>query len=281
MKGFLVVKYIFKHNVNLRIFVGQIHCKTIYKSNINSNKTNLMSEKREMLYEGKAKQIFLTDNPEEVIVKFKDDATAFNAQKRGSFDRKGELNNAITTLIFEYLKEKGVETHFIKHLNDREQLVRKVEIIPLEMVVRNYAAGSMAQRLGVEEGTKSPVTIFDICYKKDELGDPLINDYHAIFLGAATREELDEMYALTGKINNLLTELFDKMNIILVDFKIELGKTSDGKIILADEISPDTCRLWDKDTMKKLDKDRFRRDLGEITEAYVEIYKRLKSALNK
>lgn len=281
MKGFLVVKYIFKHIVNLRIFVGQIHCKTIYKSNINSNKTNLMSEKREMLYEGKAKQIFLTDNPEEVIVKFKDDATAFNAQKRGSFDRKGELNNAITTLIFEYLKEKGVETHFIKHLNDREQLVRKVEIIPLEMVVRNYAAGSMAQRLGVEEGTKSPVTIFDICYKKDELGDPLINDYHAIFLGAATREELDEMYALTGKINNLLTELFDKMNIILVDFKIELGKTSDGKIILADEISPDTCRLWDKDTMKKLDKDRFRRDLGEITEAYVEIYERLKSALNK
>ena len=240
-----------------------------------------MSEKREMLYEGKAKQIFLTDNPEEVVVKFKDDATAFNAQKRGSFDRKGEMNNAITTLIFEYLKEKGVETHFIKQLNDREQLVRKVEIIPLEMVVRNYAAGSMAQRLGVEEGINSPVPIFDICDKKDELGDPLINDYHAIFLGAATKEELDEMYALTGKINQLLIELFDKMNIILVYFKIEFGKTSDGKIILADEISPDTCRLWDKDTMKKLDKDRFRRDLGEVTEAYVEIYERLKTALNK
>jgi len=237
--------------------------------------------KGEMLYEGKAKQVFATENPEEVIVKFKDDATAFNAQKRGSFDLKGEMNNAITTLIFEYLQEKGIPTHFIKQLNEREQLVRKVSIIPLEMVVRNYAAGSMAQRLGVEEGVKSPVTIFDICYKKDELGDPLINDYHAIFLGAATKEELDEMYALTNKINELLKELFDKMNIILVDFKIELGKTSDGKIILADEISPDTCRLWDKDTMKKLDKDRFRRDLGEVTEAYVEIYERLKKALGK
>jgi len=198
--------------------------------------------KGEMLYEGKAKQVFATENPEEVIVKFKDDATAFNAQKRGSFDLKGEMNNAITTLIFEYLQEKGIPTHFIKQLNEREQLVRKVSIIPLEMVVRNYAAGSMAERLG---------------------------------------EELDEMYALTNKINELLKELFDKMNIILVDFKIELGKTSDGKIILADEISPDTCRLWDKDTMKKLDKDRFRRDLGEVTEAYVEIYERLKKALGK
>ncbi|MDY6026556.1 phosphoribosylaminoimidazolesuccinocarboxamide synthase [Bergeyella zoohelcum] len=240
-----------------------------------------MATKGEMLYEGKAKQIFATENPEEVIVKFKDDATAFNAQKKGQFDLKGEMNNAITTLLFEYLQEKGIPTHFIKHLNEREQLVRKVSIIPLEMVVRNYAAGSMAQRLGVEEGTKSPITIFDICYKDDALGDPLINDYHAIFLGAATKEELDEMYALTAKINNLLIELFDKMNIILVDFKIELGKTSDGKIILADEISPDTCRLWDKDTMKKLDKDRFRRDLGEVTEAYLEIYERLKKVLNK
>ena len=240
-----------------------------------------MATKGEMLYEGKAKQILATENPEEVIVKFKDDATAFNAQKKGQFDLKGEMNNAITTLLFEYLQEKGIPTHFIKHLNEREQLVRKVSIIPLEMVVRNYAAGSMAQRLGVEEGTKSPITIFDICYKDDALGDPLINDYHAIFLGAATKEELDEMYALTAKINHLLIELFDKMNIILVDFKIELGKTSDGKIILADEISPDTCRLWDKDTMKKLDKDRFRRDLGEVTEAYVEIYERLKKVLNK
>ena len=238
-----------------------------------------MSQKLEMLYEGKAKQIYATENPEEVIVYFKDDATAFNAQKRGQVQLKGEMNNAITTLIFEYLKSKGIETHFVKQLNEREQLVKKVSIIPIEVVIRNYAAGSMAQRLGVEEGVKSPVTIFDICYKKDELGDPLINDHHAVFLGAATYEELNEMYALAGKINKALQELFDKINIILVDFKIELGKTSDGKIILADEISPDTCRLWDKDTLKKLDKDRFRRDLGDVTEAYVEIYQRLKSVL--
>ena len=240
-----------------------------------------MNLKGEMLYEGKAKQVFKTDNPDEVIVRFKDDATAFNAQKKGQVDLKGEMNNAITTLIFEYLNDKGIPTHFIKKIDEREQLVKKVDIIPLEMVVRNYSAGSMAQRLGVEEGIKSPITIFDICYKKDELGDPLINDYHAIFLGAATREDLDEMYALTDKINKILIDLFDQMNIILVDFKIELGKTSDGKIVLADEISPDTCRLWDKDTMKKLDKDRFRRDLGEVTEAYVEIYERLKKLLNK
>jgi phosphoribosylaminoimidazolesuccinocarboxamide synthase len=238
-----------------------------------------MSQKLEMLYEGKAKQIYATENPEEVIVYFKDDATAFNAQKRGQVQLKGEMNNAITTLIFEYLKSKGIETHFVKQLNEREQLVKKVSIIPIEVVVRNYTAGSMAQRLGVEEGVKSPVTIFDICYKKDELGDPLINDHHAVFLGAATYEELNKMYALAGKINKALQELFDKINIILVDFKIELGKTSDGKIILADEISPDTCRLWDKDTLKKLDKDRFRRDLGDVTEAYVEIYQRLKSVL--
>lgn len=237
--------------------------------------------KGKMLYEGKAKQVFETENPSEVIVRFKDDATAFNAQKKGSVDLKGEMNNAITTLIFEYLNSKGIPTHFIKKLDEREQLVKKVKIIPLEMVVRNYSAGSMAQRLGVEEGIKSPVTIFDICYKKDELGDPLINDHHAVFLGAATYEELDDMYELTSDINEILIDLFDKMNIILVDFKIELGKTADGKIVLADEISPDTCRLWDKDTMKKLDKDRFRRDLGEVAEAYVEIHERLKKFLNK
>lgn len=240
-----------------------------------------MDLKKEMLYEGKAKQVFATDKVDEVVVRFKDDATAFNAQKRGQVDKKGQMNNAITTLIFEYLNDKGIPTHFIKQIDEREQLVKKVDIIPLEMVVRNYVAGSMAQRLGVEEGVKSPVTIFDICYKDDALGDPLINDYHAIFLGAATREELDKMYTLTGKINEILIDLFDKMNIILVDFKIELGKTMDGRIILADEISPDTCRLWDKDTMKKLDKDRFRRDLGEVTEAYEEIYHRLKKVLNK
>lgn len=241
----------------------------------------MMIEKKELLYEGKAKKIFSTPNPEEVIVYFKDDATAFNAQKKGSFDRKGEMNNAISTLIFEYLQKNGIETHFIKKLSIREQLVKKVSIIPLEFVVRNYVAGSMANRLGIEEGTKSQQTIIDICYKKDELGDPLINDYHAVFLGLATHEELKSMYLLTNKINEILKALFDKIDIILVDFKIELGKTTDGRIILADEISPDTCRLWDKNTLEKLDKDRFRRDLGRITEAYVEIYNRLEKAVNQ
>ncbi|MFA5619868.1 MAG: phosphoribosylaminoimidazolesuccinocarboxamide synthase [Weeksellaceae bacterium] len=240
-----------------------------------------MIEKKELLYEGKAKKIFSTPNPEEVIVYFKDDATAFNAQKKGSFDRKGEMNNAISTLIFEYLQKNGIETHFIKKLSIREQLVKKVSIIPLEFVVRNYVAGSMANRLGIEEGTKSQQTIIDICYKKDELGDPLINDYHAVFLGLATHEELKRMYLLTNKINEILKALFDRIDIILVDFKIELGKTTDGRIILADEISPDTCRLWDKNTLEKLDKDRFRRDLGRITEAYVEIYNRLEKAVNQ
>jgi len=234
-----------------------------------------------MLYEGKAKQVFETNQPNEVIVRFKDDATAFNAQKKGSVELKGEMNNAITTLIFEYLNDKGIPTHFLKKIDEREQLVKKVKIIPLEMVVRNYSAGSMAQRLGVEEGIKSPNTIFDLCYKRDDLGDPLINDHHAVFLGAATYEDLDEMYELTSDINDILVDLFDQINIILVDFKIEMGKDSNGKIILADEISPDTCRLWDKDTLKKLDKDRFRRDLGEVTEAYVEIYDRLKKVLKK
>ncbi|MCK0205792.1 phosphoribosylaminoimidazolesuccinocarboxamide synthase [Ornithobacterium rhinotracheale] len=236
-------------------------------------------EKKEFLYEGKAKQIYATENPDQVIVHYKDDATAFNAQKKGTVESKGEMNNKITTLIYKYLAQKGIPTHYIETLNDREQLVTKVKILPIEVVVRNYVAGSMAQRLGLEEGGKCPITVFDLCYKKDELGDPLINDYHAILLGAATREDLDELYALTDKINELLKELFLKANLILADFKIEFGKTSEGKIVLADEISPDTCRLWDKDTLKKLDKDRFRRDLGEVTEAYLEVYDRLKKAL--
>lgn len=236
--------------------------------------------KKDFIYEGKAKQVYATEDPNLVIVYYKDDATAFNAQKRGTVADKGEMNNKISTLIFNYLIKKGIATHYIETLNDREQLVKKVDIIPLEMVVRNYVAGSMAQRLGLEEGAKSPVTIFDICYKKDELGDPLINDHHAVLLGAATYEELKFMYELTDKINEVLKELFMKANLILIDFKIEFGKDSEGNIILADEISPDTCRLWDKDTLKKLDKDRFRRDLGEVSEAYHEVYNRLQTALN-
>lgn len=237
--------------------------------------------KKDFIYEGKAKQVYTTEDPNLVIVYYKDDATAFNAQKRGTVADKGEMNNKISTLIFNYLIEKGIQTHYIETLNDREQLVKKVDIIPIEMVVRNYVAGSMAQRLGLEEGAKSPVTIFDICYKKDELGDPLINDHHAVLLGAATYDELKLMYAMTDKINAALIDLFMKANLILIDFKIEFGKDSEGNIILADEISPDTCRLWDKDTLKKLDKDRFRRDLGEVSEAYHEVYDRLVAALEK
>lgn len=243
--------------------------------------SNFEPRKKDFIYEGKAKQVYSTEDPDLVIVYYKDDATAFNAQKRGTVADKGEMNNKISTLIFEYLIQKGIQTHYIETLNEREQLVKKVDIIPLEMVVRNYVAGSMAQRLGLEEGAKSPVTIFDICYKKDELGDPLINDHHAVLLGAATYEELKFMYELTDKINEALKELFMKANLILVDFKIEFGKDSEGNIILADEISPDTCRLWDKDTLKKLDKDRFRRDLGEVSEAYHEVYNRLLTALGK
>ncbi len=232
-------------------------------------------QKGKLLYEGKAKQIYATDNPNQVIIYYKDDATAFNAEKRGTVQDKGVLNNQITTLIFNYLESQGIKTHFVEKLNDREQLCEKVSILPLEVIVRNVIAGSMAKRLNIEEGTKPANTIFEICYKKDELGDPLINDHHAVALGAATYEELNYIYEVTAKINDLLKDHFLKESIILVDFKIEFGKNSKGEIVLADEISPDTCRFWDKDTMKKLDKDRFRRDLGDVREAYVEILERL------
>ena len=245
----------------------------------------------EMLYEGKAKQVFRTDDPDKIIIHYKDAATAFNNIKKATIENKGVLNNAISTLIFKELHKAGVKTHYIETINDRDQVCRRVTIIPLEVIVRNVIAGSMAQRLGIEEGTQPSNVIFDICYKKDELGDPLINDHHAVALGAvtyeeleliyavalgaATYEELNEMYAMTAKINEVLKELFLKMNIKLVDFKIEFGKTSDGEIVLADEVSPDTCRLWDATTNEKLDKDRFRRDLGKVREAYEEILARL------
>ena len=233
-------------------------------------------EKLEMLYEGKAKQVYATSNPDYVIIHFKDDATAFNAQKKGSIQDKGTLNNEITTLIFEYLESQGIKTHFVEKLNDREQLCKKVSIIPLEVITRNILAGSTAKILGIEEGTTIPNIIYEICYKKDELGDPLINEHHAVALGAATYEEVKYIFSVTEKINSILKEHFLKEDILLVDFKIEFGKDLDGNIILADEISPDTCRFWDKNTLKKLDKDRFRRDLGDVREAYIEILQRLK-----
>lgn len=234
-------------------------------------------EQKEMLYEGKAKQVYATDNDDLIIIHYKDDATAFNNLKHDIVRSKGVYNNEITTIIFNKLKEAGIPTHYVETLNDRDQVCRKVKIFPLEVIVRNIIAGSMAKRLGIEEGTPAPNTIFEICYKDDALGDPLINDHHAVAVGAATYDELKTIYDLTGRINELLKDLFDKINVKLVDFKIEFGKTSDGQIVLADEISPDTCRLWDKDTNKKLDKDRFRRDLGDVIGAYKEIESRLQT----
>ena len=231
----------------------------------------------EMLYEGKAKQVFATDEPDKVIIHYKDAATAFNGEKKADIDNKGRLNNEISTIIFNRLKEAGIPTHHIETINDRDQLCYKVDIVPLEVIVRNVIAGSMAKRLGIEEGTPAPPPIFEICYKADELGDPLINDHHAVALGAATYEELADLYDMTARINKVLQEMFKEIGIRLIDFKIEFGKTADGKIVLADEISPDTCRLWDTETNKKLLKYRFRRDLGNVIEAYEEIDGRLKN----
>lgn len=231
-------------------------------------------EKRDMMYEGKAKKIYATDDKDLVVVYYKDDATAFNGVKKGQIEDKGVLNNNITSAIFELLNKNGIKTHFVKQLNEREQLCKKVEIVPLEVIVRNVAAGSMAKRLGLEEGFQLKTTVFEICYKNDDYDDPLINDYHAVGIGLATFDELKQMYAMTDKINEILKEFFLKLNIKLIDFKIEFGRYN-GEIILADEISPDTCRFWDATTNEKLDKDRFRRDLGDVREAYVEILNRI------
>lgn len=233
-------------------------------------------EQREMLYDGKAKQLFATDDPDRVIIHYTDAATAFNNVKKATIERKGVLNNAISTILFRELRKAGIPTHYIETLNDRDQLCRRVRIIPLEVIVRNTIAGSMARRLGIEEGMQPSNVIYDICYKKDELGDPLINDHHAVALGLATYEELAEIYRLTARINEVLKGFFDRINVRLVDFKIEFGKTPEGEIVLADEVSPDSCRLWDATTGERLDKDRFRRDMGRVREAYEEILMRLK-----
>lgn len=231
---------------------------------------------KEMLYEGKAKKIFKSENENQVYIYYKDDATAFNGVKKAQISNKGVLNNKITEILFQKLTDKGINTHFIKRIDERTQLCEKVDIIPLEFIVRNYIAGSMAKRLQIKEGTKAPNTIFEICLKDDELGDPLINDHHAVALEIASYEELHFMYKTANKINEILGETFIEEGILLVDFKIEFGKNAKGEILLADEISPDTCRLWDSKTLEKLDKDRFRRDLGSIEEAYIEILKRIK-----
>ena len=232
-------------------------------------------EKKEQLYEGKAKKVFATDDANLVIVDYKDDATAFNGEKKGTITGKGAINNQMTNYLMQQLEKAGVPTHFVEELNERETAVKKVSIVPLEVIIRNISAGSFAKRFGVEEGIVFDEPTIEFSYKNDELGDPLMNAYHAIALKAATREEIETIKAMAFKVNEVMKQYFDTLNVILVDFKLEFGKTADGKIVLADEISPDTCRLWDKTTKEKLDKDRFRRDMGGVEEAYQEIMKRV------
>ena len=237
-------------------------------------------EKQEMMYEGKAKQVYATDDPDRVIIHYKDDATAFNGLKKDSIRNKGVLNNKITTILFNELNRRGIATHWIETLNDRDQLCKKVRIVPLEVIVRNVVAGSMAKKFGIDEGTELKTPVYEICYKNDELGDQMINDTHAVGLGLATREELDQIYEITAQVNEALKEILDQIGIRLIDFKLEFGKDSTGRVLLADEISPDTCRFWEKGTDKKLDKDRFRRDMGDVIGAYEEIYGRLSQWVN-
>ena len=227
------------------------------------------------LYEGKAKKVFCTDDPEVYLVRYKDDATAGNGAKKGTIRGKGTINNLVTNHLMKMLETKGIPTHFIEQLSDRETLVKKVEIIPLEVIVRNVAAGSLAKRLGMEEGTKLSHTVLEYCYKDDALGDPMVNEYHIAALGAATPDELQQIADYSFKINEILTEYLKEVNIELIDFKLEFGRDSNGKVILADEISPDTCRFWDTRTHAHLDKDLFRRDLGGEEEAYQEVKKRI------
>jgi phosphoribosylaminoimidazole-succinocarboxamide synthase len=237
-------------------------------------------EKLELLYEGKAKKVFKTSESGKYWIEYKDDATAFNGEKKGQIAGKGTLNNEISAIFLSLLKEKGMDNHFIKKVSSTEQIVQEVEIIPIEVVVRNISAGSLAKRLGWEEGKELPQTIVEFYYKNDELGDPLINHDHIAILRLATEEELANIRKQALKINEILNEYLLNKDIILVDFKLEFGKTPAGDIILADEISPDTCRFWDAHTKKKLDKDRFRRDLGNVEEAYHEILRRIGGSVN-
>ena len=232
-------------------------------------------EKQQLLYEGKAKRIYQTSEPDVLWVTYKDDATAFNGEKKDTLEGKARLNNEISTLIFNHLSEKGLESHFVRRLSDTEQLVRKVEIVPLEVVVRNIVAGSMAKRLGIEEGTPLVEPIVEFYYKDDALGDPLITEDHVYLLEAATSEEVESLKIQAKKVNQLLVELFAGIGVRLVDFKLEFGRTDDGELLLADEISPDTCRLWDIETNQKFDKDLFRRNLGSLQDGYQEILTRL------
>ena len=231
-------------------------------------------EKKEQLYEGKAKKVFATEDPDYVIVSYKDDATAFNGLKKGTIEGKGAINNRMTNYMFGLLEKAGVPTHFVEELNDRETVVKKVEIVPLEVIVRNVAAGSFSKKLGIEEGTALKCPTLEFSFKNDDLGDPFINSYYALALGLATKEEIDKISEYAFKVNSFMLDFFKKLGIDLIDFKIEFGRFK-GDIILADEISPDNCRFWDSKTHEKLDKDRFRRDMGGVEDAYKEIMKRL------
>ena len=232
-------------------------------------------KKTELMYEGKAKKVFATDNDGLVIVSYKDDATAFNGLKKGTILGKGAINNRVTNYLMKMLSEKGIPTHFVEERDDRETVVKKVSIIPLEVIVRNIAAGSLSKRLGLDEGVKLSRPVLEFCYKDDALGDPMVNRYHILAMNYCTEQELDLISEYSLKINRILGDYLKDCNIELIDFKLEFGKTSDGEIVLADEISPDTCRFWDTVTGEKLDKDRFRRDLGGVEDAYQEILKRL------
>ena len=231
-------------------------------------------EKKEQLYEGKAKKVFATENPDYVIVSYKDDATAFNGLKKGTISGKGAINNRMTNYMFKLLEKEGVPTHFVEELNDRETVVKKVEIVPLEVIVRNVAAGSFSKKLGIEEGTPLKQPTLEFSYKNDDLGDPFINDYYALGLGLATKEEIEAITKYAFKVNEFMLGFFKDLGVDLIDFKIEFGRFH-GQIILADEISPDTCRFWDSKTHEKLDKDRFRRDMGGVEDAYNEMMKRV------
>lgn len=232
-------------------------------------------EKTTQLYEGKAKKVFATNDPDLVIVSYKDDATALDGLKKGTITGKGVINNRMSNYLCRLLEKHGVPTHFVEELNDRETVVKKVSIVPLEVIIRNISAGSFAKRYGVEEGIVFAEPTIEFSYKNDDLHDPLINSYHALALGLATKKEIEEIKAMAFKINDILKEYFLSLNVKLVDFKLEFGRLNDGTIVLADEISPDTCRFWDADTNEKLDKDRFRRDMGGVEDAYNEMMKRV------
>ena len=232
-------------------------------------------EKKEQLYEGKAKKVFATDDPNLYIVSYKDDATAFNGLKKGTIAGKGVINNQMSNFLMQMLEKNGVPTHFVEQLSERDTVVKRVQIVPLEVIIRNISAGSFSKRYGVEEGIVFDAPTIEFSYKNDELGDPLINDYHALALKLATKEEIETIKKYAFRVNELLKAYFKGLNIDLVDFKLEFGRLPDGAIVLADEISPDTCRVWDSQTHEKLDKDRFRRDLGGVEEAYQEVMRRL------